>query len=152
MVSKNYPHMSKNTQKKSVLFICTHNTARSQMAEGFLRTLYGKHFNAYSAGTHPSAIHPYTIRVMWEVGIDISIYRSKSTDEFLEMKCDYVITVCDSAKESCPFFSGGKKYIHKSFEDPTQCEGTKEEKVALFRRVRDEIKDWIECTFKHNPT
>ena len=139
--------MSKNAQKKSVLFICTHNAARSQMAEGFLRTLYGKYFDAYSAGTHPSVIHPYTIRVMGEVGIAISTYRAKSTDEFLGMQCDYVITVCDSAKEACPLFPHGKNYIHKSFEDPARSEGTEEEKVALFRQVRDEIKEWIHKTF-----
>lgn len=126
-----------------MLFICTHNAARSQMAEGFLRTLYGKRFDVYSAGTHPSVIHPYTIRVMGEVGIDVSTYRSKSTDAFLEMHCDYVITVCDSAKETCPLFPHGKKYLHKRFEDPACSEGTEEEKVALFRQVRDEIKEWI---------
>ena len=139
--------MSKNTQKKSVLFICTHNAARSQMAEGFLRTLYGKHFDAYSAGTHPSAIHPDAIRVMREEGIDISTHRSKSIDEFKGIPCDYVITVCDSAKETCPFFPNGEKHIHRSSEDPARCRGTDEEKLALLRQVRDEIKDWIDNTF-----
>jgi len=139
--------MSQDTQKKRVLFICTHNSARSQMAEAFLKTLFGERFDAYSAGTHPKGVHPHAIKVMREGGIDISTTRSKSIDEFCGMKFDYVITVCDIEKEACPFFPDGEKYIHKSFEDPSTCEGTDEGKMAIFRRVRDEIREWIENTF-----
>jgi len=133
--------------KKKVLFICTHNSAHSQIAEGLLRTLYGDRFDAYSAGTHPSCVNPYAIKVMKEIGIDISEQRSKSIEEFRGIKFDYVITVCDNAKESCPFFPDGLKYLHKSFEDPSQFSGTREKMLSAFRRVRCEIKDWIEKSF-----
>ena len=132
--------------KKKVLFICTHNSARSQMAEGLLKSLYGKCFEVYSAGTKPTRVSPYAVKVMKEIGIDISNQRSKSIDEFEGIEFDYVITVCDSAKEECPFFPG-KVVIHKSFPDPSSYEGTEEEKLQFFRKVRDTIKDWIEDFF-----
>jgi len=133
--------------KKKVLFICTHNPARSQMAEGILRTLYGDRYEAYSAGTQPTKVNPYAIKVMSEIGIDISNHRSKSAEEFRGKEFDYVVTVCDNAKEACPFFPGGKTYLHKGFKDPSEFKGNENEIVAEFRRVRDEIKRWIEETF-----
>ncbi len=133
--------------KKKVLFICTHNSARSQMAEGLLNALSGKAYEAYSAGTEPSTINPYSILLLSEIGIDISKHRSKSVQKFHDMKFDYVVTVCDHAKETCPFFPGGGKYLHRSFEDPSEVEGKDEEKLAAFRRVRNEIKGWIEKNF-----
>ncbi len=134
-------------EKKKVLFICTHNSARSQMAEGFLNTLYGDHYSAFSAGTTPTKVNPYAIKAMQEIGIDISQNRSKSLDEFKSMKFHYVITVCDNAKEACPFFPNGLKYLHKSFTDPSQFTGTDTEIMESFRIVREQIKDWIEKLF-----
>ncbi len=133
--------------RKKVLFICTHNSARSHMAEGFLTALYGDRYSAFSAGTEPSKVNPDAARVLQEIGIDISDHRSKSVDEFMDQDLDYVVTVCDHAKEACPFFPGGRRAIHKGFQDPASVAGTEEEKLALFRRVRDEIRDWIEKTF-----
>jgi arsenate reductase len=117
------------------------------MAEGFLRELYGKNFDAYSAGTHPSQVNPCAVEVMKEKNIDLSHHTSKSVDRFREMQFDYVITVCDDARETCPVFPNGKEFLHKRFEDPTQGTGTEEEKLTLFRRVRDEINTWIGETF-----
>jgi arsenate reductase len=134
-------------RKKRVLFICTHNSARSQMAEGFLNALYPDRYEASSAGTEPSNINPLAVQVMKEVGIDISSHLSKGVKEFLGMDIDYVITVCDLARQTCPFFPGGKEIIHKGFEDPAAFSGSEEEKMALFRRVRNEIRDWISETF-----
>lgn len=142
--------MSANSHKQKVLFVCTHNSARSQMAEGFLRELYGKKFDAYSAGTHPSRVSPSAIEVMKEENIDLSHHTSKSIDRFREMWFDYVITVCDDARETCPVFPHGKEFLHKRFEDPTQGTGNKEDKRVLFRRVRDEIRSWIVQTFGQN--
>jgi arsenate reductase (thioredoxin) len=133
--------------KKWVLFICTHNAARSQMAEGLLRALHGNHYEVFSAGTEPHRVSPYAIRVMAEIGIDIGAHRSKGLQEFLDQKIDYVITVCDHAKESCPYFPGGKKILHQSFEDPSAVTGTEEEIMAGFRQIRDEVKIWIESEF-----
>ncbi len=134
-------------KKKKVLFICTHNSARSQMAEGLLNHLYGSIYEAYSAGTSPSGVNPFAVKVLKEIGIDISKNKSKSIKEFEGMKFDLVVTVCDSAKEECPYFPGGKEYIHKSFPDPSAYKGSEEEKLEFFRKVRDEIKKWIEETF-----
>lgn len=135
--------------KKKVLFICTHNSARSQMAEGFLNALYGDRYEAYSAGIEPDRVNPYAVKVMTEIGIDISKQRSKSIEEFRGKNFDYVVTVCDQAKEACPFFPGGKIF-HKGFENPSEFKGTEDEILAKVRRVRDEIKDWIEKTFGEN--
>ena len=134
-------------QKKKILFICTHNSARSQMAEGFINGLIDDRYEAWSAGTEPSEVNPYAIKVMEEIGINISSHYAKSVGEFLEMEFDYVVTVCDHAKGTCPFLPGGKEVFHKGFEDPAAFKGNEEEKVATFRRIRDEIKDWIEKTF-----
>ena len=133
--------------KKRVLFICTHNSARSQMAEGILNHLFGDRYQAFSAGTKPSGVNPFAIEVMKEIGIDIYHHRSKSLEEFEGEEFDYVVTVCDSAKEECPYFAGGRKHIHKSFPDPSSYEGTEEEKLEFFRKVREEIREWIEETF-----
>ncbi|MFQ6108425.1 MAG: arsenate reductase ArsC [Candidatus Aminicenantales bacterium] len=139
------------TKKKTVLFICTHNSARSQMAEGFMRHLYSDRYRAHSGGTEPFRVNPFAIAVMKEVGIDISTHTSKSLDRFLDKDIDYVVTVCDRAKQSCPFFPGGKKVLHKSFEDPAQFKGSRAQTLATFRRVRDEIKEWIVKTFGEMP-
>ena len=130
-----------------MLFICTHNAARSQMAEALLRDLHGGLYEAVSAGTEPAGVSPYAIKVMSEIGIDISTHRSKGIQEFFGQQVDYVVTVCDHAKESCPYFPGGKKMLHRSFADPSALIGTEEEIMAGFRQVRDEIKNWIEREF-----
>ena len=141
--------MSVPREKKRVLFICTHNAARSQMAEGLMRAFHGHIYEAFSAGTEPGRVSPYAIRVMVEIGINIGAHRAKSLQEFLDQKVDYVITVCDHAKESCPYFPGGKKILHQSFEDPSALTGTEEEIMAGFRRIRDEIRSWIENEFSN---
>ena len=133
--------------KKKVLFICSHNAGRSQMAEGFLRELYGDKYEAYSAGTQVSEVNPLVIKVMEELGIDMSRHRSKSIEEFRDMEFDYVVTVCDQVGETCPFFPGGKKYLHENFDDPSKFKGTEEEIFASIRKVRDEIKERIKETF-----
>jgi arsenate reductase len=139
--------MELKAEKKKVLFICTHNSARSQMAEGFLKAHYPDRYEAYSAGTEPSSVNPFAVRVMQEIGIDISHHRAKGVSEFLDREIDYVVTVCDHARQTCPFFPGGKEVIHRGFEDPAAFNGSEEEKLDLFRRVRDEIRGWIEETF-----
>ncbi len=139
--------MEKKQLHKKALFICTHNSARSHMAEGFLNALYGDRYSAFSAGTEPSKVNPYAVHVLQEIGIDISDHRSKSVDEFVDQDLDYVVTVCDHAKEACPFFPGGRRAMHKGFQDPASAAGTEQEKLALFRSVRDEIREWIENTF-----
>ncbi|MEK7449428.1 MAG: arsenate reductase ArsC [Planctomycetota bacterium] len=136
-----------NLKKKKVLFICTHNSVRSQMAEGLLRSLSGERDEVYSAGTQPSRVHPLAIEVMREINIDISRQRSKNVDEFKGIIFDYVVTVCDQARESCPLFTGAKKYLHQSFEDPFVVRGDSDNIISAFRLVRDEIKNWIDQTF-----
>lgn len=133
--------------KMKVLFLCTHNSARSQMAEGLLRDLHGDKFEVYSAGTEPSRVNPFAIKAMSELGIDISGHKSKSLNCFEGTQMDYVVTVCDNAKESCPTFPGAQKLIHKGFRDPSQFRGKDEEILKGFREVRDEIKTWIEKEF-----
>ena len=133
--------------RSKILFICTHNSARSHMAEGLVNAFYEDRYQAFSAGTEPSAVNPLAVRVMQEIGIDISDHRSKSLDPFIDQDLDYVVTVCDHAKEACPFFPGGRKALHKGFPDPASVPGTEDEKLSLFRLVRDEIRKWIENTF-----
>src|SRR5947209_13570162 len=125
--------------KKRVLILCTGNSARSQMAEGLLRELGGGRFKVFSAGTRPSNVRPEAVEAMREVGIDIGGQRSKSVDEFAGREFDYVITVCDNARESCPVFPGKTERIHWSFDDPAAAEGGWPERLEVFRRVRDEI-------------
>lgn len=127
------------TDKKRVLILCTGNSARSQMAEGLLRNEAGDRFEVFSAGTKPSIVRPEAISVMNEIGIDISGHRSKSVDEFTGEQLNYVITVCDNAKESCPVFPGTTKRLHWSFEDPASVQGSEDERKAAFRKVRDQI-------------
>jgi len=134
--------MNECRTRKRVLFICTHNSARSQMAEGILNALLGHRYEANSAGTEPTEIDALAIKVMAEIGIDISKHRAKNVGEFQNMLFDYVVTVCDYAKESCPFFPGDT-VIHKSFDDPESAGGPNEKKLAEFRKIRDEIKNWI---------
>lgn len=131
---------------EKVLFVCTHNSARSQMAEAFLNLLYGDRYQGYSAGVTPTKVNPYVVKAMAEIGIDISGNRSKSIEEFRGKNFNYVVTVCDGAKEACPFFPG-EKVIHKGFEDPSRFKGSEEEILKGVRRVRDEIKEWIKSTF-----
>jgi arsenate reductase len=126
-------------QKKKVLMLCTGNSARSQMAEGLLRHLAGDHFEVHSAGTHPVGVNPLAIEAMRELGINISHHTSKSVDQFLTESFDFVITVCDRAKESCPLFPGQAECIHWSFDDPAAVQGSQEERLRAFRRVRDEL-------------
>jgi arsenate reductase len=135
--------------KEKVLFICTSNSARSQIAEGLLRSFFGDKYEVYSAGINPTTINPYAIEVMKEIGIDISSQRSKNIEEFRNQKFDYVVTVCDNSNEVCPFFPG-KNIIHKGFYDPSEVKGNIAEKLNTFRNVRDQIKEWIEETFENN--
>ena len=129
--------------KKRVLILCTGNSARSQMAEGLLSHGAEDRFDVESAGTKPGQVRPEAIAVMKELGINISAHRSKHVDEFKGQAFDYVLTVCDNANESCPVFPGHAKRIHQAFEDPAALQGTEEERLALFRRVRDEIRDYL---------
>jgi len=126
-----------------VLILCTGNSARSQMAEGLLRHDAGERFEVFSAGTKPGHVRPEAIAVMRELGIDLSGHRSKHVDEFAGQTFDYVLTVCDNARESCPVFPAGTRTIHHSFDDPAALQGTEEERLALFRRVRDEIREYL---------
>jgi arsenate reductase len=121
------------------LILCTGNSARSQMAEGLLRHLAGDRLAVFSAGTHPTSVRPEAIAVMREAGVDISGHRSKHVDEFAGQPFDYVITVCDNAKESCPVFPATTERIHWSFEDPAAVQGPEEVRLTAFRRIRDEI-------------
>jgi arsenate reductase (thioredoxin) len=129
--------------KKRVLFLCTGNSCRSQMAEGLLRHLAGDHFEAASAGTHPVGLNADAVEAMKEIDINISGHRSKRVDEFLGQQFDYVITVCDRAKETCPIFPSAASLLHWGFDDPAAIMGTIEERQRVFRRVRDEIAERI---------
>jgi arsenate reductase (thioredoxin) len=134
-------------KRARVLFVCTHNSARSQMAEGLLRHLAGDRFEAHSAGIEATHIRPLAIRAMDEIGVDISGQESKTLERYLGEPSDYVITVCDEANEVCPFFPGAKNRLHWSFEDPSHADGSEEERLAIFRRVRDETREHIEQQF-----
>ncbi len=128
---------------KRVLFICTHNSARSQMAEGLVNHDLAGKVEAFSAGTEPTFVNPLAVAVMKEVGIDISRQRSKSLDEFTNEQFDFVITLCDHAAESCPVFFGGTKRMHMGYPDPAAVPGTVEEKLLFFRKLRDQIRKEI---------
>ena len=125
--------------KEKVLFLCTGNSCRSQMAEGLLRAMAGGRYDVFSAGTRPHGVNPDAVRAMREVGIDIAQQQSQHVDEFLHAGIDLVITVCDKAKESCPVFPGNVERLHWSFDDPAAAGGGDEARMAVFRRVRDEI-------------
>ena len=126
--------------RKRILFLCTGNSARSQMAEGLMRHEAGDLFDVFSAGTKPSLVRPEAIAVMKEIGIDISSHRSKSVDEFLGQELETVITVCDHANESCPIFPGHTQRLHWPFEDPASVQGTEDQRNDAFRKVRDQIR------------
>lgn len=134
-------------KKKKILFLCTGNSCRSQMAEGWTKYLWGDSIESYSAGVEKHGLNPYAVKVMAESGVDISNHYSKTINELPSRDFDLVITVCDNAKERCPFFPGKTKIIHVGFEDPpylAQSVNTEEEKLNIYRRIRDEIKKFIE--------
>ena len=131
-------------EKTKVLFLCTHNSARSQMAEGLLRNLAGDRFEAMSAGTVATPVRPLAARAMDELGIDISSQESKTLDRYLGEPFDYVITVCDEANEACPFFPGAAERLHWSLPDPAAAGGTEEDRLEVYRSVRDRLRDHIE--------
>ena len=136
--------MGAHTTKKRVLILCTGNSARSQMAEGILRHDGGEAFEVHSAGVRPGIVRPEAIQVMREIGIDISGHLSKSVTEFIGQEFDAVITVCNNANETCPVFPGKTKRIHRSFVDPPPPGvGSDEERLCIFRNVRDEIRKWV---------
>lgn len=132
---------------KEILFICTHNSARSQIAEAIVNAFHADKYKAYSAGTTPTSVNPYVIKSLSELGIDTTNQKSKSINQFQGKTFDTVVTVCDNAKETCPFFPG-KNVIHKSFSDPSKLQGTEEQILQQVRQIRDEIRDWIEKTFQ----
>jgi len=142
--------------KKKVLFLCTHNSARSQMAEGLLRAMYPDRYDAYSAGVAATSVDPRAVLAMLEIGIDISAARSKSFQEFQDTIFDLAVTVCDQAKQACPICSTklrlqsgsprAREVLHRSFVDPASATGSDEEQLEAFRMVRDEIIDWISQT------
>ena len=127
------------SERKRVLILCTGNSARSQMAEGLLRHLGGDDFEVASAGVAPTRVRHEAIKVMNEIGVDISSQQAKSVEEFTAQNFDYVITVCDNANEQCPVFPGDVQRIHWSFDDPAMATGDEESRLVIFRRVRDEI-------------
>ncbi len=135
--------------KKRVLFLCTHNSCRSQMAEGIVNHFLGQSFQAFSAGTEATKVNPRAIAIMAEIGIDITGHHSKTMDEFSGESFDYVITLCGDANEKCPLFFGGVERMHIGFHDPSKTIGTDEEVMADFRRVRDEIKTTLLEFFKN---
>jgi arsenate reductase len=138
-------------QPLRVLFLCTHNSSRSQMAEGLLRARGGSAFEVFSAGTEPRAVHPLAIKVMQEIGIDLSGHTAKGIDAFAtEPAMDLVITVCDEAQEACPFFPNARKQVHWGFPDPSRVIGTEGERLAAFRHIRDLIKVKISRFLGHN--
>ena len=132
---------------KTVLFLCTHNSARSQMAEAYLNRLHGDRYEAHSAGVTPTRINPYVVKVMAEDGVDLSGARSKSVEEYLDRDFDIVVTVCDDARESCPIFPGDE-LIHHGFRDPSTLKGSEDEVLAQVRKIRNGIKEWVKEYFK----
>lgn len=132
--------------KERVLFLCTHNAARSQMAEAFLRSLYADKYQAFSAGTEPTSVNPYVVKVMDEIGIDLANHQSKSIAEFNKTNFHHVVTLCDKAKEMCSFYYGYKTY-EESFPDPSELKGSDAEILAQLRVIRDKIKDYVIKTF-----
>jgi arsenate reductase len=130
-------------RKQRVLILCTGNSARSQMAEGLLRHDAGDGFEVFSAGVKPSCVRPEAVAVMRELGIDLSQHRSKHVDEFSGQEFDYVLTVCDNARENCPIFPGTAVRMHKNFVDPAAADGTESERLALFREVRNQIREYL---------
>lgn len=126
-----------------MLILCTGNSARSQMAEGLLRHDAGESFEVESAGTKPSTVRPEAITAMRDIGIDISQHRSKHVDDFRDRRFDYVITVCDNARESCPVYFNAARRLHRDFDDPAACQGSEADRLGVFRRVRDELRRYL---------
>jgi arsenate reductase (thioredoxin) len=126
--------------KKRVLFLCTHNSCRSQMAEGLVNHFFGDRFQAFSAGTEATRVNPLAARVLAELDIDLAGHRSKTLDEFAGEPFDYVITLCGDAHRKCPLFLGGVKRVHIGFDDPSRLQGSDDEVLPEYRRVRDEIR------------
>jgi arsenate reductase len=148
-------HIEERIAPMRVLFLCTHNSSRSQMAEGFLRARGGPGYAAFSAGTRPNSIHPLAIHAMSELGIDISEqagHRSKGLGAYAGQRFDLVVTVCDSAAEECPFFPGARRQVHWSFPDPSAVTGSEEQRREAFRRVRDAIGERIDEFLTANRT
>lgn len=139
--------MDMATRKTQVLFLCTHNSSRSQIAEGLLRYYGGKRFEVFSAGTSPSRVHPMAVEVTREKGIDLTGQCSKSIDEFLRQGFDFIVTTCDDVRDACPVFPGRKERLHWGLEDPAGAEGSREERLEVFRRVRDELEKLIRSHF-----
>ena len=131
----------------TVLFVYTHNSSRSQMAEGLLRDRYGDRYKVHSAGTNPGGVNPFAVEVLDEIGIDLSDHTSDPVEAYADTPFDVVVTVCDDAKERCPYVPAREGNVHVGFDDPSAVEGTDEEKRAAFRRVRDELANWIDDTF-----
>ena len=129
--------------KKQILFLCTHNSCRSQMAEALANHFMGNHCQAFSAGTEATRVNPLAAQVLTELGIDTSPLRSKTMEEFTGQAFDHVVTLCGDANEKCPLFFGGVERLHHGFEDPSRLSGSKEDLLPEFRRVRDQIKNWI---------
>ena len=136
--------MSENKEKIKVLFLCTGNSCRSQIAEGWARYLKDNVIDAYSAGIRPIGVSSRAIKAMAEAGVDISMHQSQHIDEFSGIDFDYVVTLCDNASESCPVFSGKARIVHKPFEDPYFASGSEEQIMATFRKVRDDIRTFVE--------
>ncbi|WMW25844.1 arsenate reductase ArsC [Methanolobus sediminis] len=148
--------------KKKILFVCYHNSARSQMAEGLMRSIYGDGYDVYSAGVEATAVDPRAIQVMREINIDISGQRSKTLSEYQDIVFDVLVTVCDKAKQACPVCSTpelasvnvrsdeprAKKLMHRSFKDPVAATGSNTEQLEIFRQIRDEIREWITVAFR----
>ncbi len=139
----NSPFLSFYPVKHTILFICTHNSARSQLAEGLVNHYFGETWEAASAGTEQTGVKPFATQAMAETGIDISRHTSKTIDTFQGKAFDVVVTVCDSARETCPFFPG-KNVVHHSFVDPSNAQGSEADKLAAFCNTRNEIKDWLD--------
>lgn len=133
--------------RKKILILCTGNSARSQMAEGLLKHMCQNEFEVFSAGTKPTVIRPEAIKVLREISVDISKNRSKSIAEFIKKEIDFVLTVCDNAKEDCPYFPAKTKIIHHSFADPANVEGDEGIRLAAFRQIRNQIQEYFNKTF-----
>jgi arsenate reductase (thioredoxin) len=136
--------VNEQSGKRRVVFLCTHNSARSQMAEGLLRSVGADRFEAFSAGTEATQVRPLAVNAMAELGIDIAHQQSKTLDRYLDQRFDAVITVCDQANEACPVFFGARQRLHWSFPDPSRAVGSEEEQLEVYRRVRDAIRERIE--------
>jgi arsenate reductase len=137
--------MADSATKTKILFLCTGNACRSQMAEGWAKHLKSDVIEAYSAGVWPAGVSSRAIKVMAEAGVDISSHKSKHVDEFADIELDYVITLCDNAREQCPVFGGDVKLVHRAFSDPIMMRGADDQVIAAFRRTRDEIRAFVEA-------